>query len=115
LGRGYPRFNPGEFSAHRLLERGEVDACVIIGSETVDQFSPAAIAHLRSIPTIVLDYANVESPVAPTARFTTAIYGVHRPGTAYRMDEIPIPLRAFLSSSYASDAKVLNEITRRLS
>jgi GNAT superfamily N-acetyltransferase len=26
-------------------------------------------------------------------RFTTAVYGVHRPGTAYRMDEVPLPLR----------------------
>jgi len=115
LGRGYPRFNPGEFSARNMLERGEVDACLIVGSETLEQFSPAAIAHLRSIPTIVLDYANVVSLVVPTVRFTTAVYGVHRLGTAYRMDEIPIPLRAFLPSNCASDAEVLEEIMRRLS
>ena len=34
----------------------------------------------------------------PTVRFTTAVYGVHRPGVVYRMDEIPIPLRAVLPS-----------------
>jgi len=88
---------------------------VLVGSETIEQFSASARAHLARIPTIVLDYPEVETPFQPTVRFTTAVYGVHRPGTAYRMDEIPIPLRAFLSSSYASDAKVLNEITRRLS
>ena len=49
-----------------------------------------------SIPTVVLDSPDVESPVAPAVRFTTAVYGVHRPGTAYRMDEVPIPLRAVL-------------------
>jgi hypothetical protein len=37
-----------------------------------------------------------------TVRFTTAVYGIHRPGTAYRRDERPIPLRAFLPTGYPS-------------
>ena len=52
--------------------------------------------------------------VAPTVRITTAVYGVHLPGTAYRMDEVPIPLRAVLPASYPSDAEVLAAIERRL-
>jgi hypothetical protein len=48
--------------------------------------------------------------IPPTVRFTTAVYGVHLPGTAYRMDEIPIPLRSFLPTDYPSDADVLNLI-----
>jgi formylmethanofuran dehydrogenase subunit B len=48
-------------------------------------------------------------------RFTTAVYGVHRPGTAYRMDEIPIPLRPFLASDYPSDGEVLRMIDEKLS
>ena len=114
LGRGYPRFNPGEFSIEGVLERQEADACVIVGSETLEQLSPAALAHLRDIPSIVLDYPNVNSIVSPSVHFTTAIYGVHRPGTAYRMDEIPIPLRAFLPSEYPSDDEVLQGIQRQL-
>jgi len=110
LGRGYPRFNPGEFSVEGMLERQEADACVIVGSETLAQLSPAALANLRQIPMIVLDYPNVDSIVPPTVHFTTAIYGVHRTGTAYRMDEIPIPLRAFLPSAYPSDDEVLQGI-----
>jgi formylmethanofuran dehydrogenase subunit B len=42
--------------------------------------------------------------------FTTAVYGVHRRGTAYRMDGVPIPLRAVLDSSLPSDAEVLMAI-----
>jgi formylmethanofuran dehydrogenase subunit B len=114
LARGYPRFNPGEFSVEGALERQEVDACVIVGSETLAQLSPPALAHLRAIPTIVLDYPNVDSIVTPTVQFTTAIYGLHRPGTAYRMDEIPVPLRAFLPSEYPSDDEVLTEIEKRV-
>ena len=36
------------------------------------------------------------------------------PGTAYRMDEIPIPLRSFLPSKYRSDDEVLVEIETRI-
>jgi formylmethanofuran dehydrogenase subunit B len=114
LARGYPRFNPEEFSAVGVLERQEVDACVIVGSETLDQFPESALAQLRRIPTVVLDYPEVEPLIAPTVRFTTAIYGMHRPGTAYRMDEVPIPLRAFIRSSYPSDDEVLAALLARL-
>ncbi len=110
LARGYPRYNPGEFSAHDMLARGEPDACVLVGSEGVARFAPAALAHLRAIPTIALDYPTVESVPRPTIRFTTAVYGIHRHGTAYRMDEVPIPLRAFLPTDYPSDAEVLNRL-----
>jgi len=114
LGRGFPRFNPGEFSVEGTLERQEVDACVVLGSETLEQLSPRALGHLRAIPTIVLDYPNVDCIVTSTVHFTTAIYGIHRPGTAYRMDEIPIPLRHFLPSKYPSDDEVLAEIEKRI-
>ncbi len=108
--RGYPRYNPDEFSAQGMLEREEVDACVLVGSEGVARFSDRAAATLRRIPTIVLDYPNFESLIAPTIRFTTAVYGVHRTGTAYRMDGMPIPLRAFLHSDYPSDDELLKRI-----
>lgn len=114
LARGYPRFNPGEYSAQDLLAAGEVDACVVVGSETLTQLSPAAQRHLQRIPTIVLDYPPVDPPFTPTVRFTTAIYGIHRPGTAYRMDEVPIPLKSFLPADYPSDDEVLSALTHRL-
>jgi formylmethanofuran dehydrogenase subunit B len=114
LARGYPRHNFGEFSAQEMLEREEIDACLLLGSEGVSQFSSQAVAALRTIPTIALDHPSVASVTRPAVRITTAVYGIHLPGTAYRMDEVPIPLRAVLTSQYPSDAAVLQEITRRL-
>jgi formylmethanofuran dehydrogenase subunit B len=110
LTRGFPRYNPDEYSAATMLERGEVDACLLVGSESVPQMPPRAVARLRSIPTIVLDHPTIESAIPPTVRFTTAVYGIHLPGTAYRMDEVPIPLRPILPPLYPSDAEVLERI-----
>jgi formylmethanofuran dehydrogenase subunit B len=114
LARGYPRYNPGEFSAHAMLEREEVDACLLVGSEGVSRFSEKAVNHLRRIPTIVLDYPTVESPIVPTISFTTAVYGVHRPGTVYRMDGVPIPLRKVLTTKYPSDCELLTRLADQL-
>ena len=106
---GYKGSAPGTLA----LERGEVDACLFVGSEGVKEMSAKAQAHLQRIPTITLDHptvpsANALSPTSPSAatkiRFTTAVHGVHLPGTAYRMDEVPVPLRQVLSSDYPSDA-----------
>lgn len=113
LAKGYPRYNPGEFSAQDMLERAEADACLLVGSEGLQHFSPPALDQLRHVPTIALDYPTVESVIPPTVRFTTAVHGVHRTGTAYRMDEIPIPLRAFLPTDYPSDGDVLKMIDER--
>lgn len=112
--RGYPRYNPGEFSAHQMLERGEVDACLLVGSEGTVRFSPAASAHLSCIPTIVLDHPTIESLFPTTVAFTTAVYGVHQPGTAFRMDGVPIPLKSFLPTNYPTDAEVLGAIAERI-
>ncbi|WP_052639625.1 formylmethanofuran dehydrogenase subunit B [Zavarzinella formosa] len=108
--KGYPRFNPGEFSAPAMLARREVDACLFVGSETSAEFPPEAIEHLKSIPVIALEAPNTVTMAPPAVRFTTAVYGVHRPGTAYRMDEIPIPLQVLLPTHYPSDGEVMERL-----
>lgn len=114
LSRGYPRYNPGEYSANDLLTRGEPDACVLIGSETLGQFSPQALDHLRHIPVVLLDYPAATPIIEPAVRFTTAVYGLHAPGTAYRMDEVPLPLRASLPAPWPTDETVLQQLLKRL-
>jgi formylmethanofuran dehydrogenase subunit B len=110
MSRGYPRYNPGEYSANELLEQGEVDACLLVGSESCRELSPQAQRALAHIPTIALDYPNITPEFEATVQITTAIYGIHAAGTAYRMDEVPIPLRRLIASSYPSDEYVLRAI-----
>ena len=62
---------------------------------------------------IALDYPNAEPTFAATVQFTTAIYGVHAAGTAYRMDGVPISLRQLMPSSYPTDDEVLNSIAEQ--
>jgi formylmethanofuran dehydrogenase subunit B len=114
LSRGFPRYNPGEYSAIELLARGEVDACLFVGSESVPLLSGPAQANLQQIPTIVLEYPHMDSPFQPTVRFTTAVYGVHAAGTAYRMDEVPIPLRQVTASDYKTDEEILVAVLQRM-
>ena len=111
---GYPRYNPGEFTGPDMLARKEVDACVLIGGDTIKDFPREALEHLRNIPVILLDSPGHVPLVEPTILFETAVYGVHRPGTAYRMDEVPIPLRVLLPSDLPSDAEVLEGLLKRV-
>jgi formylmethanofuran dehydrogenase subunit B len=110
LARGYPRYGPGEYSAKELLDRQEVDACVIVGCEGLTSLPRAAIEQLKQMPTIVLDHADTRLDWQPTVAFRTARYGIDLPGTAYRMDEVPIPLRQVLQSELPSDGDVLAKV-----
>lgn len=114
LGRGYPRFNPGEFTTVDLLARGEADAALIVSADPAANFPQAAIEHLRRIPTVVLDPALSETARIARVAITTATYGINVPGTVYRMDDVPIRLRAALPSRYLSDEAVLRAIARRI-
>mgnify|MGYP003342386529 FL=1 len=63
---------------------------------------------------ILLDPSFAEVHVRPAVRFRTAVYGIHRRGTAYRMDEVPIPLRQLLPSDLPSDDEVLRAVRTHL-
>lgn len=114
LGRGYPRFNPGEFTSSDVLGRGEADAALIIASDPYSNFSQPARDHLKAIDTIVLDPKLSETAKIAKVAFTTATYGINVPGTVYRMDDIPIPLRPAFDSPYRSDYDILKAIETRL-
>ena len=110
FGRGYPRYGPGEFSTVDLLARGEADAALVIASDPTAHLPRAAVRHLEAIPTIVLD--PMPTLTAKTARVVlpTACYGLDAPGTAYRMDAVPLRLRPVLPRQRPTDEEVLDQI-----
>jgi formylmethanofuran dehydrogenase subunit B len=110
LSRGYPRFNPGEFSTVDLLVRGDNDAALILGADPGATMPQPAIEHLSRIPTIVLDPKVTHTSRLARVHITTAATGISAPGTVYRMDEVPLPLRPALRSPYPTDEEVLRRI-----
>jgi formylmethanofuran dehydrogenase subunit B len=110
LSRGYPRFNPGEFSTVDLIVRGDNDAALVLGADPGATMPQPGIDHLARIPTIVLDPKVTHTSRLARVHITTAATGISAPGTAYRMDEIPLPLRPALKSPYPTDEEVLRRI-----
>jgi formylmethanofuran dehydrogenase subunit B len=114
FGRGYPQFNPGEFSVVDLLLRKEPDVAVIVAAEPLDHLPYAAAKHLENIPTIVLDprktlTTNIAKVVIPVKHA-----GISVEGTAYRMDHIPIKMQAVLESPWPKDDVPLETIIARI-
>ena len=110
FGRGYPRFNPGEYSTIDLLVRGDVDASLILGADPGATMPQPCIDHLARIPTIVLDPKVTHTSRLAKVHITTAATGISAPGTGYRMDEVPLPLRPALKSPYPTDEDVIRRI-----
>ena len=112
--RGHPRALAGEFTAAELLARGETDAALIVGFDALRHLPPRAADHLRRIPTIVIDPRDTETAAGARVAFATSAAGVHREGTAHRMDGVPVTLRAPLPSGRAGDGDVLAAIEARV-
>lgn len=112
--RGFPRFNPGEYTTVDLLSRGEADAALILAADPGANFPQPAIEHLKRIPVIVLDPKPTHTAKLAKVAITTATYGISVPGTVYRMDDVTVTLRPALPSPYPSDEQVLTRIRERV-
>ena len=112
--RGYPRFNPGEFTTTDVLSRGEADAAMIIASDPASNFPKKAIEHMKKIPIISLDAKETVTSKIAKVRFAVATYGINTGGTVYRMDDVPISLRPAFDSPFPTDQQVLEGIRDRV-
>jgi formylmethanofuran dehydrogenase subunit B len=112
--RGYPVYNPGEFSAVDILARGECDAALIIASDPVANFPIEASKHLAKIPTIVMDPKFSMTSMVAEVVIPTAMAGIECEGTAYRMDGVPIRLRKVIEPKYPPDKEILKRMIEGL-
>jgi formylmethanofuran dehydrogenase subunit B len=112
--RGHPRYLPHEGTAHARLARGEVDALLLVGSAA---FVPADLLTLTTrVPRALIGPRASTVVVAGSARdivIDTGIAGIHEGGTALRMDDVPLPLRATVAGPPAA-AQIARSIGRRL-
>jgi formylmethanofuran dehydrogenase subunit B len=109
--RGHPR---EELGAASLLERGELDAALVVASDPLEHLPAAAAARLRELPTVVVDARATATSQAARVAFAAAADGIEVPGTVHRMDGVPVPLRAPLAGERPGVEDVLEAIGGRL-
>ena len=97
-----------------MLSKQDADAALVIASDPASNFPKQAVERLQQIPVIVLDPKETLTSRLAKVAFTTAPYGISVPGTVYRMDDVPIPLRPAFESPYPSDEAILTAIKERL-
>lgn len=114
--RGYPRYNPGEYTSVDLLARREADAAIVIASDPAAHFPADAAKHLARIPLITLDQKVNMTTMLSRVVIPVATAGVEAEGTAYRMDGVPLMMRKLVEphEGVLPDAEVLQMIIDRV-
>ncbi len=102
--RGHPRYRPDE-GARALVAAGAVDAVLVVGRPLG---LPFAIDAARTV---------VVGPAATAAAcaiaIDTGVAGIHEGGTAFRMDDVPLPLRAPVPGPRVA-ADVVRDLAQRI-
>ncbi|OGD52771.1 formylmethanofuran dehydrogenase subunit B [Candidatus Bathyarchaeota archaeon RBG_13_60_20] len=114
--RGYPRYNPGEYTSVDMLARGEADAALVLASDPASTFPVDAARGLAKIPVITLEQKITPTSMLSRVVIPVATAGIEAEGTAYRMDGVPIRLRKLVEPTEGvhSDEEVLGMILEGL-
>jgi len=114
--KGYPRYNPGEFSAVEVLIKDQIDASLIVASDPASNFPAASVKNMFKHPLIVIDPHETPTSAFADVLFPAAIAGIEAEGTAYRMDGIPLRLRKVKEAPGESltDKEILEKLTEKV-
>ena len=110
LAQGYPRFGPGEYSAAEVLSRGEADAALVVGSESLKSLPTPAVEHLARIRHVLITDQPLTAFAAASVAIRTAVPGVHSPGTFHRLDDVALGLRPVVASPLPHDFAILSAL-----
>jgi formylmethanofuran dehydrogenase subunit B len=91
---GTPSYRPAA-GAHALLASREIDAALVVGAAAT---LPGPIAEeLVGLPVAIIGPRASTTTVQPVVAIDTGVAGIHDGGTAFRMDDVPLPLRTSLN------------------
>jgi formylmethanofuran dehydrogenase subunit B len=96
---GYPCYRP-HAGATGWLQEGEVDVALVVGSAT--GLPEAVLRGLAAVRTVVIGPGATATHLDAVVAIDTGVAGIHESGTAFRMDDVPLPLRAALQGSTAT-------------
>ena len=99
-----------------ILLRGESDAALVIASDPGATFPKKAIQNLLKHPLIVIDPHMNPTAMLGDVVFPSAFVGIEVEGTAYRMDNVPLPLKKVVEppEGILSDEELLNKILEEI-
>jgi formylmethanofuran dehydrogenase subunit B len=98
--RGYPRYNPGEYTAVDLLREKDVDAAFILSADLVSHFPADCAKYLAEIPVVCMDIAPCPTTLASDVVLPGVIDAMECDGTFYRLDDVPVYFKPFTGSPF---------------
>jgi formylmethanofuran dehydrogenase subunit B len=108
--RGFPRYQPDVRGA-ALFERYGFAAALIAGAAT--SVPEALHPALARVPTVVVGPRASDGAIPARVALDTGVAGIHEAGLGYRMDDIPLPLRAVVAGP-RSATETLERLAARL-
>jgi formylmethanofuran dehydrogenase subunit B len=112
---GYPRYDPGRRGLG-LLASGGLAAALVVGSAS--DLPAEAVDAMSRVPTVAIGPRSSVSCPGAHVIIDTGVAGIHEGGTAYRMDEVPLPLSPPLPgprSAQQTLRSLLGQVRARLS
>ena len=91
--RRYPRYQPGITSTADIFLREEADALLNIASDPLAHFPKKVAEKMLKVPIITIDPKWSLTAAFSEVIIPSAFVGIECPGTAYRMDDVPIRLK----------------------
>ena len=102
---GTPSYRPAA-GAHALLAGREVDAALVVGAAAT---LPGPIVQGLvggRLPVAIIGPRASTATLRPVVAIDTGVAGIHDGGTAFRMDDVPLPLRTSLDGPTGAPAVV---------
>jgi len=98
--RGYPRYNPGEFTAVDLLRDRDVDAALVISADLASHFPATCAEYLAEIPMVCIDISPTPTTLLSQVILPGVIDAMECDGTFYRLDDVPVYFQPFSTSPF---------------
>ncbi|MFW9989682.1 MAG: formylmethanofuran dehydrogenase subunit B [Candidatus Odinarchaeota archaeon] len=114
--RGYPRYNPGEFSALSILLKDEIDVSMVVASDPILNLPKAAVKNMLKHPLISVELHETPTSALADIVLPVKIVGVECEGTAYRMDNVPIRLRKVKNGpeNLLTDKEIMEKLIQKV-
>jgi formylmethanofuran dehydrogenase subunit B len=113
-GKAY--YNPGETTTSDLIMNNECDLLMSVASDPIGTLPQEVCSKCLDLKLIAMDPFQTTTTEIADVVLPVAISGIESPGTAYRMDGVPLPLKSVLKSpnNLKSDKEILNMILKEL-